>query len=217
MCGKQGADFGLLATRAPHATSHAVVIGTAAALGWNPVDDLVGVHDVAGLAVYAVGEVDLKLLYRLRPAFRRRSLHHLVNRGRAEVLAGVAELFATATVTNIQVRNHQVRRLVIFVPRAGVIDIRQAVKRQLAVALRVAQKVRAPVRRTGSARPPASCCRYPASFLKSGPRLLPREQLLNRHLGESVNQSVLKALVEIPHRVQLFADPALVNAQLVFA
>jgi hypothetical protein len=38
---------------------HAVVIGPAPAFRRDPGDDLVGIHDVAGLAVYAVSEVDM--------------------------------------------------------------------------------------------------------------------------------------------------------------
>ena len=37
---------------------HAFVVGAAAAFGDDPVDDLVGVGDVAGFAVDAVGGVD---------------------------------------------------------------------------------------------------------------------------------------------------------------
>ena|GEM_PF-3114965 len=48
----------------PTLLSHSHVIGSAAAFGRNPVDDLIWVHDVAGLAVDAVGEVDLELTAR---------------------------------------------------------------------------------------------------------------------------------------------------------
>jgi hypothetical protein len=44
------------------AKSHPVVVRAATALRWNPIDDLVGIHNVAGLAMDAVGEVDMKLL-----------------------------------------------------------------------------------------------------------------------------------------------------------
>jgi hypothetical protein len=37
---------------------HAFVVGAAAAFGDNPIDDLVGVGDVAGFAVDAVGGAD---------------------------------------------------------------------------------------------------------------------------------------------------------------
>ena|SRR5437660_27054 len=39
---------------------HALVIRPAAAFGGYPVDDLIGIHDVAGLAVDAVGKVYLQ-------------------------------------------------------------------------------------------------------------------------------------------------------------
>src|SRR5437667_5870665 len=35
--------------------SHAIVIRPATALGWHPGNDLVRIHDVAGLAVHAIG------------------------------------------------------------------------------------------------------------------------------------------------------------------
>lgn len=41
---------------------HPIIIWTSATLGRNPGDDLVGVHDVASLAVDTVGEVHLDLL-----------------------------------------------------------------------------------------------------------------------------------------------------------
>jgi hypothetical protein len=37
---------------------HSFVVGTAAALGNNPIDNLVGVGDVAGFAVDAIGGAD---------------------------------------------------------------------------------------------------------------------------------------------------------------
>ena len=41
---------------------HAVVVRAAAALGRNPGDDLVWIHDVAGLAVNAVRRIEMDLL-----------------------------------------------------------------------------------------------------------------------------------------------------------
>src|SRR5262245_13890523 len=40
--------------------SHITIVRAAPAFGRHPVDDLVGVHYVAGLAVYAVGKIYLK-------------------------------------------------------------------------------------------------------------------------------------------------------------
>src|SRR5215467_11746906 len=65
---------------------HTVVIWPAATLRRNPGDDLVGVHDVAGLAVDTVGEVDRDLFC----AGHIRSIDHLVNLGRTEMLAGIS-------------------------------------------------------------------------------------------------------------------------------
>ena len=59
-----------------------------------------------------VGKVDMDLLA------SRRSIHHLIHRRGAEVLAGVAEFLHTAMVANIRIADDQVHRLVIFVTRA---------------------------------------------------------------------------------------------------
>src|SRR5690348_5887867 len=62
----------------------------AAAFGRHPVDYLIRVHDVARLAVDAVGEVDLQALARILEAGERqlgragRARHHLVHVRRAE-------------------------------------------------------------------------------------------------------------------------------------
>jgi hypothetical protein len=83
--------------------SLALALALASAFGRNPGDDLVGVHDVAGLAVNAVGGVQHQLL-----AFAVVAVHHFVDVGRTKTLAGVAEFFGTAAVTNIEVGNNQV-------------------------------------------------------------------------------------------------------------
>src|ERR1700728_2669984 len=74
----------------PH--SHAVVIRPAAAFRRHPGDHLVRVHDVAGLAMYAVGEVDVQL-------FAFRPFHHFIHRGRAKMLARIAKLLHATMVT----------------------------------------------------------------------------------------------------------------------
>ena len=107
---------------------HAFVVGAAAAFGRNPVDDLIGVGDVAGFAVDAVCRADFQFGLALVQ-------HHLVNRGGTKVLAGVA-VFADAAVTaNIGLENNQVAGLIFFVARSGMIDVCQAVKGEFAVAL----------------------------------------------------------------------------------
>src|ERR1041384_887608 len=63
---------------------HVLVIRPAAAFGRDPVDDLVRVHDVARLAVDALGEVDLQTT----PL--RARINHFIDGRRAETLTRVA-------------------------------------------------------------------------------------------------------------------------------
>src|SRR5215210_1218739 len=86
---------------------HALVLRSAATLRRNPVDHLVGIHDVAGLAVNAVGGIDLQPL----PALA--GVHHFVDIGRAEPQAGVAVLLAAAGRTDVRIVHDQMRGLVL--------------------------------------------------------------------------------------------------------
>src|SRR3984957_8181464 len=70
--------------------SHAFVVGAASAFGRDPVDDLVGVGDVAGFAMDAIGGVD----FQFGGAFLG---DHFVDRGGTKILAGVA-VFADAAI-----------------------------------------------------------------------------------------------------------------------
>src|SRR6188508_2189840 len=96
---------------------HALVLWTTAAFGRDPVDDLIRIHDVAGLAVDAVGGVDLQFL----PALAR--IHHLVDIGRTETRAGVAVLLAATRRTDVGVVDDEVRRLILGMARARVMDV----------------------------------------------------------------------------------------------
>ena len=91
-------------------------------------DDLVGIGDIAGLAVDAVRGIDLQFR---RALFR----HHFVDRRGTKILAGIAEFAHAAVAANVRVEDDQVARLVFVVARAGMIDVGQAVERELAVAL----------------------------------------------------------------------------------
>src|SRR6266478_4159038 len=73
---------------------HAFVVRASAAFGDYPVNDLVGIGDVAGFAVDAVGGVDLEL----ESVF---FLNRLVDGGGAEILAGIAVLDGAAIGANI--------------------------------------------------------------------------------------------------------------------
>ncbi len=107
--------------------SHAFVVWAAATFWRNPVDDLIGVGDVAGFAVDTVGRVD----FQFRLAFFR---DHLVNRRRTKILAGVAVLADAAIAANIGLEHDEMARLILFMARAGMIDVREAIERELAVA-----------------------------------------------------------------------------------
>src|SRR5579859_346450 len=116
--------------RKPHrAPLHAFVIRPAAALGRHPIDDLIRIGDVAGFAVHAVRKIDLQS----PPAL---FLNHLVNSCRTEILARIPVLDNAAIDANVRVQNVQVAGLVFLVPCAGMIDVRQPVECEHAIALK---------------------------------------------------------------------------------
>ena len=115
--------------------------------GRHPVDHLVGIHDVAGLAVHAVRGVDLQLLGAVA------GVDHLVDVGRAEARARVAVLLAAAGPADVGVVDDQVRGLILGVARARVVDVGQPVERQLAIdAARGSPSNRGRAGRRGSSR-----------------------------------------------------------------
>ena len=65
----------------------------------------------------------------------RRVVDHFVDVRRAEILAGAAEFLHAARVADIRVVNDQMRGLIFFVLRPGVVEIGEFVECQLAVAL----------------------------------------------------------------------------------
>src|SRR5690606_16125178 len=103
--------------------SKVLVVRAGAALRRHPVDDLVGILDVAGLAVHAVGGIDLQALAGL-------VLDDLVDAGRAEARAGIAVFLGTAADADIGVGHPQVDRLVLVVLGGGEVDAGQAVARR---------------------------------------------------------------------------------------
>src|SRR5437867_2086594 len=64
----------------------------------DPVDDFVGIHDVAGFAVDTVGGVDLK------PQLAGSGVDHFVNRRGAEVLARVSVFLRAARVADVRLK-----------------------------------------------------------------------------------------------------------------
>ena len=67
--------------------------------------------------------------------FRRALLrHHFVDRGGTEILAGIAVLANAAVAANIRIENDEMARLILFVARAGMIDVGEAIEGKLAIA-----------------------------------------------------------------------------------
>src|SRR5215469_5384750 len=119
---------GRLARALPKTQSHSFVVWASTAFGWDPIDDLVGVGDVARLAVDAIRRVD----FEFRRAFFRT---HLVDCRRTEILARVAVLADAAVAANIRVENNKMARLVLLVARSRMIYVSESIEGQLAVAL----------------------------------------------------------------------------------
>src|SRR6185437_5900136 len=118
--GRQISDM----TRDPAADLQRLIVRPGAALGCRPVDDLVRILDVAGLAVDAVGCVDLQAFASLW------ILYGLVDVCRAEALAGVAELLRAAVDTDIRIEHLEVGRLIFIMRGRCEEDRRQAIARR---------------------------------------------------------------------------------------
>src|SRR5688572_20813676 len=84
--------------------SQQIVGRPAAPFRGNPVDHLVGIHDVAGLAVDTVGGIDLKT-----------SPGHFIHSGRTEVLTRVPILVRAAWMANGGLEHDKMNRLVFVV------------------------------------------------------------------------------------------------------
>src|SRR5271165_741928 len=108
---------------------HAVVIRAAAAFRWHPGDDLIGVGDVAGFAVDAVGGVQADAL----AVWLACVVDHFVDVSGTEILAGAAEFFHAARVADIGIVDNQMRGLVFFVLGARVVEVSEFVEGEFAV------------------------------------------------------------------------------------
>src|SRR5260221_8669473 len=107
---------GLLSMTTLVGPSHAFVVGPAAAFRNNPVYDLVGVGDVASLAVHTIGEIYFKLA---AAGF----LGDFIDRCGAKILAGIAVFFDAFGDANIGGEHVQVAGLIVVMTRAGMIDV----------------------------------------------------------------------------------------------
>ena len=73
---------------------------------------------------------------RINFQFLRGSLfHHFIDGRGAKILTGIAKFLHAFCRTDIQILHFQVAGLILFMPRAGVIDVGEPIERQLAVAL----------------------------------------------------------------------------------
>ena len=89
---------------------HFHVTWASTSFGWNPVDNLIRIGNIARLAMDAIGRVNFKAIFALLE-------DHFVHRRRTEVLTGVSVLPAAASVTDVWLKNDQMAGLVLFVPR----------------------------------------------------------------------------------------------------
>src|SRR6266404_5435121 len=114
----------------PH-SSHPVVIWSAPTLRRNPGDDLVGILNVAGLAVNAVSGIQTDAF----AVWRCGVIQHLIDVRGTEILAGAAKLFYATLIADVRVIDNQMRRLILFVLRARVIQVGEFVECQRAIAV----------------------------------------------------------------------------------
>src|SRR6516225_4801980 len=104
--------------------SHPIVVRAAAAFRRDPGDDLVGIGDVARLAVYAVCRVQADAL----AEGLRYVVDQFIDISGAEVLARTAVFLRAAGVADVGVGDDQVRRLVFLVLGAGVVEVGELVE-----------------------------------------------------------------------------------------
>src|SRR5687767_3162303 len=115
-------EFPLPSPLFPHPSSlHPVVPRAATAFRWNPCDDLVRIHDVAGLAVNTVRRVDLQ------PRAAVLTRHDFVNVSGTKPDARMAVFFPAYRVTDLCMYQ-QMRRLILDVARSREMHVRQFVE-----------------------------------------------------------------------------------------
>jgi hypothetical protein len=90
--------------------------------------------NVAGFAVHAVRWIQADAL----SVGLGGIINHFVNIRWAEVLARAAELFNAALIANVGVLDDQMRGLIFFMLRAGIIKVGELVEGELAIALCIA-------------------------------------------------------------------------------
>ena len=104
-------------------TLQRLVVRARAAFGGRPVDDLVGILDVARLAMHAVRGIDLQALAALAV------VDHFVDVGGTEACAGIAEFRCAFGGADRRISHLQVGGLIFVVGGRGEEHRRQAVAR----------------------------------------------------------------------------------------
>ena len=110
--------------------SETLIVRSSASFRRHPVDDLVRIHDVARLAMDAVGEIDLQ-----PPLPISAFVHHLINSCGTKSLAGIAILFRATRRTNIGVQDVQMARLILAVAHSRVVNVSDFVKGNFSIKL----------------------------------------------------------------------------------
>jgi hypothetical protein len=110
------------------ANLHPIVVGSSTAFGTDPDDVFIGVHDVASLAVDAVGGIELQVL-----AEPVGIIFHLIYGRRAVILAGITVLARAPVVADIETTDPQVGRLILFMMRSGMVNVLKLIEGQLAI------------------------------------------------------------------------------------
>src|SRR5436190_10287623 len=113
-----------MSTLVPGILLHAVIIWSAAALWWDPGDDLVRVLNITSLAVHAVRRIQADAL----PIRRGGIVEHFVNVGWTKILARTAELAHTPRLADVRVFDDQMCRLIFFVLCSRMIKVGKFVK-----------------------------------------------------------------------------------------
>src|SRR5690242_5960177 len=112
----------------PFRASHAIVSWSATPLRWNPIDDLIRIGDVAGLAMHAIRSVNLQTILSL-------FLNHFIHGSWAEILARVAVLSTAPAIANAGVGDHEVAGLIFLMPSARVEDVSKRIECEDTVAI----------------------------------------------------------------------------------
>ena len=173
-----------------------VVMGAAAPFGRNARDDLVGIGDITGLAVNAIRGIDLQVC-----TGAIRIVFHLVYRGRTEILAGIAVLNRAAMVTNIKVRNLQVRGLVFLMMCARVEHVRNLIEGKLAIGFDSYRRI------------PRALVEAPHVFVAGQRRVssvqsAAASKKLQAPVRDAAPEAVLEPLVIVAHLPKLLVHPA---------